>query len=246
MILVPLTRLAMPTDSSVPCALDSMGSSSGVGAGEAVGDYVERACEARVGEAGADRWHPLDVVALERYRCRGLDVLSQLSLEVGRVGHGHVVDLVADPGDILFDAVELCAEVVVVLVRESADVAREIYLLRDAVRFDAAVNHRGRDGHTGQRGEHRGEARIVLGDLGDDLVDVLSRRRVLDGEAGQMREQAGRGVALRLVGLNTVEKLRQPVQCVGALPGNGRMGADALDFELDLEPTLLPPHRAGT
>ena len=64
-------------------------------------------------------------------------------------------------------------------------------------------------------------------------------RSVLYGEVGEVVEQGCRGIALRRVGLDSTEKPREPVHCVGALPWNGRVGADAPHLELHLQPPLL-------
>ena len=73
----------------------------------------------------------------------------------------------------------------------------------------------------------------------DNLVDVGWLRPVLDGKDRQVLEQAGRGVPLRLVGLDAFDDLRQRVQGVGALPRRRRMSAGAPHVDLQLQAALL-------
>ena len=122
---------------------------------------------------------------------------------------------------------------------QGAHVAGQANGLGDAVGLDAAPDHGGGHRHAGKGAQNRSEPRVFRLRVGNDLVDVLRRRLILDGEGGQVIEQAGGGVPLRFVLFDALDYLGQPVQSVGPLPGSRRVGAGPLDIYLDLQAALL-------
>ena len=101
-------------------------------------------------------------------------MIGQLGLKIRCVRLGHIVDIVGDSWDVANYRIQLAAQIVVVLVGQSADVGSQVDYLGHTVRLDPAINHGGGHRHSGKRPEHRGESWVVPLDFVDNFFDVFS------------------------------------------------------------------------